>query len=177
MRLFSIGHSTRTLPLFFELLRAHGIRGVIDVRAIPASGRQPWFNRQPFAAAMRAEGFAYEWMGDSLGGGRAEADLPEVAGLKEPAMRGYAAWMATPAFAAGIERLIELGGRLPTAFMCAEAAPAGCHRLLLCDALVLRGVEVVHAIDPRTALPHQRHPNLLPRGLVPTYPPLQASLF
>jgi uncharacterized protein (DUF488 family) len=176
-RLYSVGHSTRTLPVFLELLRAHGIRGIADVRAIPASGRQPWFNRQPLSAALAESGFAYDWFGEELGGGRDDSPLPEVSGLKDPAYRGYAAHMATPAFAQGIDRLLALASRRPTAMMCAEAAPDGCHRLLLCDALHLRGVEVVHAIDTARTQRHTPHAALLARGTLPTYPPRQASLF
>ena len=175
--LYSVGHSTRTVPQFVELLHAYGIRGIADVRALPASGRQPWFNRQPLAAALADHGFAYDWLGHELGGGRDDVQRPELAGLKDPAHRGYAAHMATPLFALGIERLLTLAARRPTAVMCAEAAPPGCHRLLLCDALHLRGVAGIHAVDPARALRHEPHPSLLARGTVPTYPPRQASLF
>jgi len=177
LRIASVGHSTRTLPAFLELLRAFGIRAVVDVRAVPASGRQPWFNRQPLAAALRREGFAYHWLGGPLGGDRPDSTDRSVAALEEPFSRGYAAHMATQAFAEGVEELLRLAALRPTAIMCAEAAPDGCHRRLLCDALLLRGVEVFHGIDPATARPHAPHPAMLPRGLVPTYPPLQASLF
>lgn len=177
MRLFSIGHSTRTWPEFLELLDAHGIRGVADVRAIPASGRQPWFNREPLSAFLREKGYAYHWFGEELGGGRDDSPRPEVAGLSDPAHRGYAVHMGTPLFAQGLERLIALAGQRPTALMCAEAAPPGCHRLFLCDALVVRGIEVVHAIAPDALRPHQLHPAALVRGTSITYPPRQAALF
>ena len=176
-RILSVGHSTRTVPQFLEVLHAHGVRGIVDVRALPASGRQPWFNRQPLALALAENGFAYDWLGEPLGGGRDDVQRPDLAGLKDPAHRGYAAHMATPAFAAGIEQLLALAARRPTAIMCAEAAPDGCHRLLLCDALQLRGVEVIHAIDGARTQRHVPHPSLLGRGAVPTYPHRQASLF
>jgi len=176
-RLLSVGHSTRTLPQFLEFLGAHGIRGIVDVRALPASGRQPWFNRQPLALALAEAGLAYDWLGEELGGGRDDVQRPDLAGLKDPAHRGYAAHMATPQFANGVERLLALAARRPTAIMCAEAAPDGCHRERLCDALHLRGVEVVHAIDAARTMRHVPHPSLLARGTVPTYPHRQASLF
>lgn len=177
LRLFSLGHSTRTLPAFLAIAAAHGIRGIADVRALPASGRQPWFNRQPFGAALADRGLAYDWLGKALGGGRADVRAPEVAALREPAFRGYAAHMATPAFAAGVERLLAIAAQRTTAILCAEAAPDACHRRFLCDALLLRGVEVIHVLDETRTRPHEPHPALVARGLVPTYPPLQASLF
>jgi uncharacterized protein (DUF488 family) len=142
---YTLGHSTLDLDAFLALLARHGIAGIADVRRFPASRRHPHFGREALAASLAAAGVAYEWL-PSLGGRRpAHAGSPHV-GWRVEAFRGYADHMESAEFAGGLARLLELAAARPTAIMCAEAVPWRCHRQLVADALVARGVEVRHVV-------------------------------
>ena len=146
MVVYTIGHSTRTLAELLDLLGTHGITGVADVRRFPASRRHPHFGREELALALPAAGVAYDWLPE-LGGRRpARPGSPHTA-WRTDAFRGYADHMDSPEFEAGVARLLALAARRPTAVMCAEAVPWRCHRQLVADALVARGVEVRHVLD------------------------------
>jgi uncharacterized protein (DUF488 family) len=158
MAVHTVGHSTRELPDFLSLLRVHGIRRLIDVRRYPASRRHPHFAREVLAAALRAEGIDYRHEPD-LGGRRTgRADSPHTA-WRSPSFRAYADHMDTPPFLAALDRLVELGRDAPTAILCAEALPWRCHRQLIADALVARGMEVRHILGPGSAERHELHPS------------------
>jgi uncharacterized protein (DUF488 family) len=138
---YTLGHSTLDLDAFLALLARHGIGGIADVRRFPASRRHPHFGREALAASLAAAGVAYEWL-PALGGRRpAHAGSPHV-GWRVDAFRGYADHMESAEFAGGLARLLELAAARPTAIMCAEAVPWRCHRQLVADALVARGIEV-----------------------------------
>lgn len=156
-RILTVGHSSRSLEDFLGILRAHGVAHVADVRAFPRSRRHPHFDRDALAAALRGAGIAYAHLPE-LGGHRTpRPDSPHVA-LPAGAFRGYADHMDTPAFAAGVARLLALEPAGAVAAMCAEARPGECHRALLSDALVSQGVAVDHLLDAATRAPHVRHP-------------------
>jgi uncharacterized protein (DUF488 family) len=158
MRIHTLGHSTRTLPELFGLLRVHGIERLVDVRRFPFSRRHPHFAGEALAVSLPAEGIDYRHEPD-LGGRRApRPDSPHTA-WRDAGFRGYADHMATPAFGAALERLIALAGEVPTAILCAEALPWRCHRQLIADALVARGVEVYHVLGPGPAEPHALNPD------------------
>ena len=139
--IFTIGHSTRAIEEFIELLQAHGVEQLIDIRTVPRSRRNPQFNREALPETLAAAGIDYLHM-PSLGGLRhARPDSPNTA-WQNASFRGYADYMQTPEFAAAIETLIQLGGDKQTAIMCAEAVPWRCHRSLVGDALTARGIPV-----------------------------------
>jgi uncharacterized protein (DUF488 family) len=141
MTVYTLGHSTLDLDAFLALLARRGIGGIADVRRFPASRRHPHFGREALAASLAAAGVAYEWL-PALGGRRpAHAGSPHV-GWRVDAFRGYADHMESAEFAGGLARLLELAAARPTAIMCAEAVPWRCHRQLVADALVARGIEV-----------------------------------
>jgi uncharacterized protein (DUF488 family) len=143
---YTLGHSTRTADDFLALLATHRIRGIADVRRYPASRRHPHFARESLAESLAGAGLHYDWL-PALGGRRSpRAESPHVA-WREPAFRGYADHMETPEFHDGLAALLELAGARPTAILCAEAVPWRCHRQLIADALVARGVVVLHVID------------------------------
>jgi uncharacterized protein (DUF488 family) len=143
--IYTVGHSTRALGDFLSLLAAHGVTGIVDVRRYPASRRHPHFAKDALAAALGAAGIEYRHEPD-LGGRRsARVDSPNTA-WRSAAFRGYADHMETPAFTQALARLTELAAGRLTAVMCAEAVPWRCHRQLIADALVARGVEVRHII-------------------------------
>jgi uncharacterized protein (DUF488 family) len=151
---YTIGHSTRTLPEFLALLRVHGIAQIADVRTVPRSRRHPHFAREALAASLAEHGIAYEHFAELGGLRRPRRDSPNR-GWRNKNFRGYADYMQTSAFEAGVARLLEYGATAPTAAMCAEAVWWRCHRGLLADALLVRGVTVRHIISSAPAQPHQ----------------------
>jgi uncharacterized protein (DUF488 family) len=163
MVIHTIGHSTRELAGLLALLRAHGIRRLVDVRRYPGSRRHPQFARDTLAAALRAEGLDYRHEPD-LGGRRTgRKDSPHTA-WRSPGFRAYADHMDTPAFAAALARLVALGEDAPTAILCAEALPWRCHRQLIADALTARGAEVRHILDAGPAQRHALNPSAQVQG-------------
>jgi uncharacterized protein (DUF488 family) len=150
---WTIGHSTRPLDEFLELLAGQGIEAVADVRRYPGSRRWPHFAREPLAAALGARGLVYAWFPE-LGGRRTSlADSPNTA-WRSAAFRGYADYLATDAFAEGVDRLVNLALGLRTAIMCAEALWWRCHRGLIADVLRWMNFEVIHILGPRATAIH-----------------------
>ena len=158
MKLFTIGHSNRSLDDLIAVLRAHGIEELGDVRAYPGSRRFPQFARASLEAALPDAGIRYAWLGKALGGHRphARADSPHTA-IEEEGFRNYADHMEGEEFVAAVDDLLARPG--PVALMCAEREPAHCHRSYLSDYLVgVRGVEVIHIRDATETMPHARNP-------------------
>jgi uncharacterized protein (DUF488 family) len=154
---YTVGHSTRTLEEFLALLGAHGIGGIADVRRYPASRRHPHFAREALARALAAAHVRYDWLPE-LGGRRpARADSPHVA-WRTMGFRGYADHMESAEFHAGLEKLLGLAAARPTAILCAEAVPWRCHRQLIADALVARGVTVLHVTGASAPARHRLSP-------------------
>ncbi len=153
--LFTLGHSTHPIEEFLELLRAHGIRQLIDIRTLPGSKRHPQFNRENLEASLGAQKIKYRHM-KGLGGLRKPKPDSLNLGWKNAGFRGYADYMQTKDFEEQLEQLLIWSGELPTAVMCAEALPWKCHRSLLADALDARGLEVKHIMSKTQAPPHRR---------------------
>jgi uncharacterized protein (DUF488 family) len=142
----TIGHSTRTIDVLIDLLKAHDIEMVVDVRRWPASRRLPHFNRESLKAALRSEAIDYVWRGD-LGGFRKPApDSPNRA-WRVGAFRAYADFMLTAEFQTIMSEVEELAATRRIALMCAEAVPWRCHRQLLADAFLARHWTVRHIMD------------------------------
>ena len=151
---YTVGHSNKPLADFLSLLRAHGVRRILDVRRFPGSRRWPHFGAVRLAQSLAAEGIDY-------------VGLPELGGLREPrgdsphtawrvaAFGGYADFMDTPEFAIGLAEVERLASETPSAIMCAEALPWRCHRSLIADALVVRGWEARDAISESEARIHE----------------------
>ena len=157
MRIYTIGHSTRSIDDFVALLRAHGIGQLADIRTIPRSRRHPQFERDALAAALSRHGIAYRHL-PGLGGLRhARADSSNT-GWRNDSFRGYADYMQTPGFSAALDELVEFAGTGTTAIMCAEAVWWRCHRSLVSDALVVRGVDVLHVTSAAAPSPHRLNP-------------------
>ena len=152
-RLWTIGHSTRSLEAFVELLRAHGIERLVDVRRFPRSRRHPHFNTDALADTLPGAGVSYRHL-PGLGGFRRARPDSRNAGWRNASFRGYADYMETDEFAGHLATLLEEARAGPTAYMCAEAVPWRCHRSLISDALVARGVEVRHILGPAPAELH-----------------------
>jgi uncharacterized protein (DUF488 family) len=153
--LYTIGHSSRTTRQLVDLLRAHGVEQVVDVRTIPKSRHNPQFNRPALSRALHAVKIGYRHV-KALGGLRhARRDSVNL-GWRNASFRGYADYMQSEEFAAGLARLERLAARRPTAIMCAEAVPWRCHRSLSADALTVARWRVHHIQSRHAARPHQR---------------------
>ena len=165
----TIGHSTRTLDTFIEMLFAHGVKHLVDVRTIPRSRHNPQFNRDTLPGALRLAGIAYTHM-EQLGGLRhARPDSPNT-GWHNSSFRGFADYMQTPEFEAGLEKLMQLAAREQTVIMCAETVPWRCHRSLIADALKVRGMQVEHIMSASRTQPHLLTPFAKVSGIHITYP-------
>lgn len=154
LRIWTIGHSTRTIDIFLSLLKENGIKSVADVRMFPGSKRYPQFGREALAKSLSEAGIRYEHFPDLGGRRKAKPDSKNTAWRNE-SFRGYADYMETEDFRAGVARLVDLADQSgPTAIMCAEAVWWRCHRSLISDYLKARGAEVIHILDEKKAEPH-----------------------
>ena len=174
LRIFTIGHSTRPISEFMELLCTHGIAQILDIRTIPKSRRNPQFNSDALAASLRAVHIRYAHLKD-LGGLRHPRSDSTNLGWRNESFRGFADYMQTPEFATALDRGIALASELPTALMCAEAVPWRCHRSLVADALLARGVCVLEIISSAQPKEHTLTPFARVRGKQITYPAEQGS--
>ena len=171
--IFTIGHSTRPIEEFVQLLQAHGVEQLIDIRTVPRSRTNPQFNRDTLPDSLRDAGIGYLQM-PALGGLRhARPDSPNTA-WRNASFRGYADYMQTPEFSAAIDSLIELGSRKQVAIMCAEAVPWRCHRSLVGDALSARGIAVEDILSAGRRQPHKLTPFAKVEGMRVLYPGLSA---
>lgn len=151
--IYTIGHSTHTIEQFIRLLQAFAIAAVVDVRAVPRSRRNPQFSQVPLAAELAAQRIEYTHL-EGLGGHRRTTAASINTGWQNRSFRGYADYMQTPEFAESLERLVEIAGAGRTAIMCAEAVPWRCHRSLIGDALLVRGIPVVDILRETSSTPH-----------------------
>jgi uncharacterized protein (DUF488 family) len=139
----TIGHSTRQLDEFIALLAAHGIRQLVDIRSMPRSRRHPHFSSDALSASLGGQGIVYRHS-PALGGMRKPRRDSRNTAWRVAGFRGYADYMETDEFRAALDDLVARAQEAPTAIMCAEAVWWQCHRQLVADALVARGVEVRH---------------------------------
>lgn len=167
---FTIGHSTRSLEELVEMLRAHGVRRLVDVRTVPRSRHNPQFNRDTLAKALRNRRLNYRHM-KALGGLRRPRPDSRNSGWRNASFRGYADYMGTDEFSQALERLVELAEEKPTAIMCAEAVPWRCHRSMIADALIVRGYDVRDIMSATNAKRRALNPMAKVEGKKITYPP------
>ncbi len=146
IKLWTIGHSTRDLDEFLELLAVNNIEAVADVRSYPGSRKFPQFNAGELSASLVANDIEYAPFKQLGGRRKARADSPNTVWRNE-AFRGYADYMETVEFRDGIGELLQLAGRKRTAIMCAEAVWWRCHRSMISDYLKAAGVVVEHIMD------------------------------
>jgi len=150
---YTIGHSTRSADEFNEILSAHKIKNLVDVRSFPGSRRYPHFNQANLAASLHEVQISYHHF-PSLGGRRrALADSKNTA-WKNPSFRAYADHMETDTFREGLRGLLEIARAELTAIMCSEAVWWRCHRGLISDYLMASGTKVIHIVDARRSEVH-----------------------
>ena len=172
---FTIGHSTRPIDEFIKLLRANGVKQLIDIRTIPKSRHNPQFNSEALAKSLRAARIRYLHMKELGGLRRARPDSINL-GWRNASFRGFADYMQTPEFEAALERAAEIASARPAALMCAEAVPWRCHRSLVADALLARGIRVLEIVSNAAPKEHKLTPFAHVNGTKITYPSDQRSL-
>jgi uncharacterized protein (DUF488 family) len=155
--LYTVGHSTRSLDDFVALIKRHGVETIADVRRFPKSRKYPHFNDESLADSLPRAGIAYAPV-SALGGRRSTSAASVNTGWRSKAFRGYADYMQTAAFEAGLHELLALASRTSTAMMCAEAVPWRCHRSLIADAAVVRGWLVADIIGEAEPTQHRLTP-------------------
>ncbi len=166
---FTVGHSTRTLEEFIDLLQMHGVEEVVDIRTIPRSRHNPQFNKETLPKSLEAAGIGYRHA-PGLGGLRHPRVASPNTGWHNASFRGFADYMQTAEFEENLEKLIGLLRRKKAALMCAEAVPWRCHRSLIADALLIRHITVNHIMGPKHREPHKLTPWARIDGLSLTYP-------
>lgn len=169
--IFTVGHSTRTAAALLELLQAHGVTGVADVRTSPRSRRHPHFSRETLAAFLAPHGIAYIHL-PGLGGLRKPTRDSPNGGWRHEGFRGYADHMGTREFAGALDALLAFARDRRVAVMCAEAKWWQCHRQLVADALLARGLKVCHIMSAREAPRHELTPFARVTGSEVRYPAL-----
>jgi uncharacterized protein (DUF488 family) len=167
--IYTVGHSTRPIDEFIGILKAYGIGQLVDVRTIPRSRRNPQFSRENLPGSVTTAGMAYRHM-PGLGGLRHPQRDSKNTGWRNAGFRGFADYMQTPEFQENLEELIQLASNAPTAIMCAEAVPWRCHRSLIADALVARGIDVQEILTKAKSQPHALTSFAKVKGNAITYP-------
>jgi uncharacterized protein (DUF488 family) len=167
----TIGHSTRPLEEFIPLLDAHGVKRLVDVRTMPRSRYNPQFNKDSLPRALKRAGIAYTHM-PSLGGLRRPRKDSINLGWRNAGFRGFADHMQTPEFEEALNKLIAMAENERLAIMCAEAVPWRCHRSLIADALLVRGLRVEEISSLTRTQPHKLTPFAHVFGTEVTYPGL-----
>lgn len=169
--ILTIGHSTRSAADFLPLLQAHGVTGLADVRTVPRSRRHPHFSAESLSVFLPEHGIEYIHL-PGLGGLRKPRPHSENGGWRHEGFRGYADHMQTPEFTGALETLIAFARERQAVVMCAEAKWWQCHRQLIADALVARGIEVRHIMSAREAPRHELTPFARAAGTAVRYPAL-----
>lgn len=166
---FTVGHSTHPLGEFVAMLRAHGVKRVVDVRTIPRSRHNPQYESSALEAGLAEAGIGYRWARD-LGGLRHPRKDSVNGAWRNASFRGFADYMQTPEFAAAVTDLVAEAAGGGLAIMCAEAVPWRCHRSLIADALLVRGLLVQDILSREKARPHELTPFAVVNGSTITYP-------
>jgi uncharacterized protein (DUF488 family) len=166
----TIGHSTRTLEVFIQFLNLHTVRKIVDVRTVPRSRHNPQFNQETLPGNLRAAGIGYLHM-PGLGGLRRPRPNSPNTGWHNSSFRAFADYMQMQEFDDSLQKIVLLASQERIALMCAEAVPWRCHRSLIADALMVRGICVEHILSQTRCQPHALTPWAQVHGTHLTYPP------
>jgi uncharacterized protein (DUF488 family) len=169
LTIYTVGHSTRSIDEFIEILNAYNITLLVDVRTVPRSRHNPQFNKENLLNTLKPYGIKYLPMPDIGGLRHPKKDSINLA-LENSGFRGYADYMQTKEFAENLLKLVVLAKENCLAVMCAEALPWRCHRNLISDALVARHVKVLHIISKNDTVTHQLNELAHVEGTKVTYP-------
>ncbi|PZR98886.1 MAG: DNA repair protein [Candidatus Nephthysia bennettiae] len=168
--IYTVGHSTRSFQDLVTILHHCSIELLCDIRTLPGSRRLPQFNKSTLELTLPPSGIEYIHLKE-LGGLRHAGKDSSNRGWRNASFRGYADYMETAEFAAGLDRLLELASDRLACLMCAEAVPWRCHRALVADAISVRGWRVLHIIDQGAPHPHVLTSFARVDGLRISYPP------
>lgn len=166
---FTIGHSTHPINEFVELLQAHDIKEIVDIRSIPKSRHNPQFNEKELKKSLKRAHIRYKYI-KKLGGLRHTTKSSINLGWHNTSFRGFADYMASENFNEGLQALIKIASLRNTAIMCAEAVPWRCHRSLIGDALTKKGWSVRDIMSRTSATKHRLTPFLKVRKGQLVYP-------
>ncbi len=169
LSVLTIGHSTRTLEEFIELLEVYGITLVVDVRTVPHSRHNPQFNKEAMPANLKPCGIGYIHIPD-IGGFRRPKPNSVNSAWGNAGFRGYADYMQTKEFTENLLKIIALARENRLVLMCAEALPWRCHRSLISDALIVRHIDVGHIISKTSIIKHKLNESAYVEGTKITYP-------
>jgi uncharacterized protein (DUF488 family) len=169
-RVLTVGHSTHAIDIFVDLLNAYAVKQLLDIRTVPRSRHNPQFNCDTLPQALGRGGIEYLHIKELGGLRHARPDSPN-GGWRNNSFRGYADYMQTPDFAAGLRLLTDAAAMKQTAIMCAEAVPWRCHRSLIADALLVGGYQVEHIMNVSHSQPHSLTPFAKVQGKTIIYPP------
>ncbi len=169
LTVLTIGHSTRTIEDFIQTLQAYGVTRVVDVRTVPRSRHNPQFSQDFLPRSLMESGIGYVHL-PALGGFRHTTRDSRNLGWRNESFRGFADYMETPAFGKGLREILRLARKDKLALMCAEAVPWACHRRLIADALLARGIRVNHILSSWRYEPHSFTPFAKVRACRVTYP-------
>jgi uncharacterized protein (DUF488 family) len=170
--LLTIGHSTRPIDEFIELLQGHGVKEIVDVRSIPKSRHCPQFNSETLKASLKVAKIRYTHI-QKLGGLRHSRKDSVNLGWRNASFRGFADYMATPEFSEGLDELTRIARMRRVAIMCAEAVPWRCHRSLIADAMIEKGWDVRDIMTSKAPSEHRLTTFLRVVDGQLTYPGLQ----
>ena len=169
LKILTIGHSTRTLAEFIELLKANAVVEVVDIRTVPRSRYNPQFNKDTLPIALAHENIKYRHL-PGLGGLRKPRSDSRNIAWQNKTFRGFADYMQTTEFISNLNRLIQAAALNQVVLMCAEAVPWRCHRSLIADALLVRHIQVDHIIDEDNRISHKLTPWAKVDGIHVSYP-------
>ncbi len=167
--ILTIGHSTRTIEEFIHLVQVHGVSIVVDVRTVPGSRRNPKFNKAALAQSLKGVGLGYVHAPGPGAFVTRSANHPMM-GWRIASFRGYADYMQTPEFEQSLEEVIDLGTRERIVLMCAEAVSWRCHRSLIADALLVRGIRAEDVMSATRRQVHELTSFAQVRGTAIRYP-------
>jgi len=166
---YTIGHSTHPILEFIQILRAFGIEQLVDVRTVPGSRHNPQFGKEALEQSLPECGILYSHMPE-LGGLRKSTKDSVNTAWRNASFRNFADYMQSEGFADGLQKLIEISEERPTVIMCAEAVPWRCHRSLIGDALLVRGIKVIDIMSETSSKPHEMTSFAKVEGETITYP-------
>ncbi|HMM62329.1 MAG TPA: DUF488 domain-containing protein [Candidatus Saccharibacteria bacterium] len=167
--IYTVGHSTHPIDEFIKLLQTYGVEQLIDIRTVPGSRHNPQYGQKPLKTALKSDNISYIYM-KGLGGLRHGNKESINMGWRNKSFRSYADYMQTPEFMAALKELISISKKVPTVIMCAEAVPWRCHRSLVGDALLVRGITVRDIISLTSDPEHKLTSFAKVNGTNITYP-------
>jgi uncharacterized protein (DUF488 family) len=167
--ILTVGHSTRTFEEFLSILEKHLVITIVDVRTVPHSRHNPQFNKENLHASLHSKRIKYIHSAELGGLRRPNSDSINLA-WENKSFRGYSDYMQTKEFTEGLLKLVALARENQICVMCAEAVPWRCHRILIADALTIRGIKVKHLLTESALTNHELTPFAHVERTALTYP-------